>query len=193
MNDEPKGATPLDPDEKEGLIPDLSTREQLNEWEQNNILEAETWLFPSRRSFDRVLTTKFLRTLHEKMFEYVWKWAGQYRTNEKNIGIDPRNIPVECRKLCENSKYWFKNETYDSLEFCARIHHRLTVIHPFPNGNGRHARLYVDYLSHCMEESRFTWGGETIVETGDVREQYIQALRQADRGDLQPLMEFMVA
>jgi hypothetical protein len=35
------GATPLDAGETEGLLADhLTTRDQLNEWEQQNILEA---------------------------------------------------------------------------------------------------------------------------------------------------------
>lgn len=183
--------TLLDPDEKEGLIPDIQTQEELNEQEQNNIIEAEQWLFPTCRSVVRVLTSKFLRTLHEKMFGYVWKWAGQFRKTEKNLGIDPRRISVECRKLCDKAGYWLENDTYKHLEFCARIHHRLTMIHPFPNGNGRFARLYVDYLSHCRDQSRFSWGKNDLIENSEIREQYITSLRKADQGNIQPLMDFM--
>lgn len=189
--DEPEGATPFEPEEKGGLIPDLRTREELNDWEQNNILEAERWLFPTRRSLDRVVTPKFVRRLHEKMFEHVWEWAGQFRTTERNIGINPTKISVECRKLCDKAGFWLDEGTYGWLETCARLHHRLTEIHSFPNGNGRHARLYVDYVSHCTGNQRFSWGSTSLADEGDVRERYIKSLRRADRGDLKPLMEFM--
>jgi len=188
---EPEGATPLKPEEKEDLIPDIQSREELNEWEQNNILEAERWLFSSRRSLDRILNVTFIRSLHEKMFEHVWEWAGQFRDSERNIGIDPRQISVECKKLCENAAYWIEEETHEPLETFARLHHRLTVIHPFPNGNGRHARLFVDYLSYYNDDTRFSWGGKNLVNEGNIRERYIQSLRKADRGDFKPLLDFM--
>jgi Fic-DOC domain mobile mystery protein B len=187
----PDGATPLEPEEKEVLIPDIKTREELNEWEQTNIIEARRWLFPTRRSPERILCSNFLKKVHRKMFDHVWEWAGRYRKTEKNIGTDPYSISVECKKLSDNARFWLKKKTYDYLEFCATIHQRLTQIHPFPNGNGRHARLYVDYLSYSLGQAEFTWGGDDLIEESKTRNEYIKALRTADRENIEPLMEFM--
>lgn len=189
--EETEDATPLEPEEKEDLIPDIQTRQELNEWEQNNILEAKRWLFPTRRSLDRIFTSEFMKMLHEKMFDAVWEWAGQYRNSEKSIGIDPYRVPKEVHKLCDDAEFWVNNNSFDHLEFCARLHHELTYIHPFPNGNGRHARLYTDYVSYCREENRFSWGSGELVEKSETRDQYIEALRMADGRNYKPLMDFM--
>ncbi len=187
----PAGATPLEPEEKKALLPDIQTREELNEWEQNNIIEARRWLFPTRRSPVRILSPEFIKKVHQKMFNHAWEWAGQYRKTEKNIGIAPYSISVECKKLCNNARYWLEEKTYGHREFCARIHHKLTQIHPFPNGNGRHARLYVDYLSYSRGQSEFTWGKDNLIDESETRNKYIEALRTADRGNIQPLIDFM--
>jgi fido (protein-threonine AMPylation protein) len=74
-----------------------------------------------------------------------------------------------------------------------RFHHRLTVIHPFANGNGRHARLLTDILLvNLLKQPRFTWGiGNLITAGDDCRKQYIDALRAADRYDYEPLLAFV--
>jgi fido (protein-threonine AMPylation protein) len=83
----PDGSTPVTPEEEAGLIPShVSLRRELNELEQTNILEAETWLLTRRRKPDP-LDPKFLRNLHRRMFGHVWKWAGDYRRSDRNLGI----------------------------------------------------------------------------------------------------------
>jgi fido (protein-threonine AMPylation protein) len=65
------------------------------------------------------------------------------------------------------------------------------VIHPFPNGNGRHARLMTDVLLRRNGVSAFSWGGANLEAAGDARERYLAALRAADAGDFKPLLEFV--
>ncbi len=187
------GATPLDPDELAGLIPDhVSTQGELNEWEQSNIVQGQEWALRSRKSrFPVLLTDSYVRELHRKMFDQTWKWAGHYRTSGKNIGIDWRQIPEQLRVACENARYWVENGTFDPVELAVRFHHRLVEIHPFPNGNGRHARLVADLLlmKHFKLE-RLPWGGRSIGDVGDVRDSYLRALREADGRDFVGLLEF---
>lgn len=141
--DEPEGATPLDPDELEGLRQKhITTRGELNELEQANIETGLLWLAGRRQT--AILTDEFLRELHRRLFGDVWRWAGTYRLREKNIGIDPRLISVQVRQLLGNAQYWAENKVYAPLEAAARLHHELVRIHPFPNGNGRHARISAD-------------------------------------------------
>jgi len=190
--DDPEGATPLDPDELEGLkFKHITTRGELDELEQSNIQSGLLWL-ERRRSKD-ILDSQFLRELHQQLFGDVWAWAGTFRTREKNIGIDPIMIGVELQSLLDDARYWAENGTYAPLEAAARFHHRLVQIHPFPNGNGRHARISADlYLSEYYDHGHIDWhDGQSLVYNNARRDEYIAALRAADRYDLTLLLHFV--
>jgi Fic-DOC domain mobile mystery protein B len=185
------GNTPLSPEEQDDLIPDLTTKDELNEWERQNILEASGWAF-DRRNFRRhdPFAESYVRELHRRMFDQTWKWAGRYRTTEKNIGIPHYQIREALAALLGDVRYWFEHQTFDSDELAVRLHHRLVWIHPFANGNGRHARLTADVFLHRYGRAVFTWGGADVARTGDFRQRYIEALRAADSNDIQPLLVF---
>jgi len=156
----PPGATPLDPNETEGLkIRHITTREELNRFEQDNINEALQWLGTRRKS--DILTEKFIKTLHKKMFGKVWSWAGSFRRSDKNIGVDWKQIPVFLRALLDDVKYWLEHNTYSPEEAAVRFHHKLVWIHMFPNGNGRHARLMADVFVNTVLNPDFATGLRT--------------------------------
>lgn len=182
-------ATPLTHEERECLIPSYITlRHELNEAEQANILEAETWAFARKRN---VLDEKFLKVLHKRMFGRVWRWAGEFRKTERNIGVDPYRIGVDLRNLLDDCRYWIEHGTYSPDEIATRFHHRLVLIHPFPNGNGRHARMATDLLLSALGQPRFSWGRVNLVNASETRQAYVAALRAADGHDIQPLLEFV--
>ncbi len=181
-------ATPLTPEERNGLIPTYITlRGQLNELEQQNILEADQWAFGRKRD---VLSEPFLRGLHRRMFNRVWRWAGKYRTSERNLGIETYRIEPELRHLLDDVRYWVERKTYPPDELAVRFHHRLVSLHPFPNGNGRWSRLAADLLIVGQGGQRFTWGRTNLQAAGDTRRAYIDALHAADNHDLGPLILF---
>jgi Fic-DOC domain mobile mystery protein B len=185
------GATPLDPDEMEGLVPlHITTQGQLNEWEAVNILKAENWLF-SRSIIKDFLTIDFIKRLHKKMFNETWKWAGKFRISEKNIGVSPFNIATNINHLLEDARYQLDHGSFEVDEIAYRFHHRLVAIHPFPNGNGRHARLMTDVLLTQIGYTRFTWGSQKLETEGLARGQYISALREADKHDYTALAAFV--
>jgi Fic-DOC domain mobile mystery protein B len=185
------GNTPLSPEDQDDLIPDLSTKEELNEWERQNIVEAYGWAFDPRTLHrQQLLAERYVRELHRRMFDQTWKWAGRYRSTEKNIGIAHYQIRDALATLLGNVRYWIEHETFALDELAVRFHHRLVWIHPFANGNGRHARLIADVLQQRQGQPVFTWGGADIVRAGDFRRRYIDALRAADENDLQPLLVF---
>ena len=189
---EPDGATPLDPDEREGLrFRHVTTRGELNELEQANIQDGLLWL--SRHRTRDVLTEDFLRELHRRLFGQVWKWAGQFRRTEKNIGVDPLVIAVDLRMLLDDARYWSEDRTYQPLEAAARFHHRLVFIHLFPNGDGRHARIATDlYLENFFGHPAIDWAaGHDLLHTNERRSAYIAALRAADAGDYGMLCVFV--
>lgn len=187
--EEDDGSTPLTEEEREQLIPSYITlRRELNEAEQANILDAESWTFNRKRD---VLNERFLTDLHNRMFGRVWRWAGSYRRSQKNVGIDAYRIPIDLRQLTEDCRYWIEHETYSPDEIATRFHHRLVAIHPFPNGNGRHARLATDLLLTKLGQERFSWGKVHLVDAGETRDVYINALRAADEHDYAPLLAFV--
>ncbi|MEI6701731.1 MAG: mobile mystery protein B [Actinomycetota bacterium] len=184
------GHTPLGDDDRQGLkLTYVTTRDELNEAEQENILRARQGRRPP--TVEALLDDKYLRDLHRAMFGDVWTWAGQYRQLEMSIGIDPVQIAVSVRDLVSDTKIWIASE--EPLIAAVRFHHRLVWIHPFSNGNGRHGRLAADYLIVALGQPPLTWGafsGARNIE--QVRQQYLIALRAADRGDFGPLEEFVV-
>jgi Fic-DOC domain mobile mystery protein B len=183
------GATPLDPDEVAGLIPGaVTTTKELNTYEAENILAAIAWL-ESRRV--DVLNEEFLKELHRRMFDKTWRWSGSYRQTEKNIGVDPINIAVAVRGLVLDVKAQVSAATLSLDEIAARFHHRLVSIHPFANGNGRHARLAADALLEQHGVKRFSWGAADLGSANSTRERYIEALREADKKNLARLIAFV--
>ena len=191
MIDYPEGATPLDLDELAGLkFSHITTRGELDHLEQANIQNGLRWL--ARLKNRDILNDQFARKLHLQLFGEVWSWAGQYRLTEKNIGVDPLYISVKLRELLDNVQYWVDQDTFNPKETATRFHHQLVYIHPFPNGNGRHARFYADaLLEKLYSVDRIDWsGGYDLQQMNERRQQYIRALRAADAGDYTSLFEF---
>jgi Fic-DOC domain mobile mystery protein B len=182
-------ATPLKPEERNGLIPThITLRSELNELEQQNIGAADRWTFARRR---KVLDEGFLRGLHRRMFNRVWRWAGKYRKTERNLGIASHRIETELHQIIQDTQYWIEHQSYPPDELAARFHHRLVAVHPFPNGNGRWSRLAADLLIVQLGGTRFTWGRAGLQVAGDVRRAYIDALHAADNHDLGLLIGFV--
>ena len=188
--DYPPGATPLDPDEAAGLIPShIANHGQLNEWEMVNIIEGERWAFGRRHR--NLLGNEFVCALHKRMFGTTWRWAGKFRTTEKNIGVDPLRIQTALHDLCEDVKTQLECKSYPLDEIAARFSHRLVAIHPFANGNGRLSRTMADLLLVQHDAPRFFWGAGNLVADGEVRQRYLAALRAADAKDYGPLLAFV--
>jgi Fic-DOC domain mobile mystery protein B len=182
-----EAATPLTPEEMRDLIPaHIAYRRELNQAEQENIVRAQAWAL-SRRN---LLSEKFVKDLHRRMLGDVWRWAGRFRTSARNIGIDYWQIPVALRQLLDDAKAWIEYNAYPTDEIAVRFHHRLVQIHPFPNGNGRHARLMADLLAMQLGRERFSWGRDSLRAAGAVRARYVEALRAADDHDIGPLLVF---
>ena len=186
------GQTPLDEDEKEGLlIKTISTRGELDEFEQANIQQAIEWTLKNKFKKDRILTEEFILLVHKKMFSAVWEWAGTKRKSNKNIGVDKYQITTELGNLFEDCKYWIDKNTIAPDEIAIRFSHRLVKIHVFPNGNGRHSRLIADILIvNVFNKPVFTWGKFDLSKNSYIRNEYLEAIYSADEGDIQALINF---
>jgi Fic-DOC domain mobile mystery protein B len=189
---EPDDRTPLAPVEREGLRQSwITNRRDLNEAEQENIVKGAAWARRRRgRAALDLLNDSFVLELHKRMLGDVWKWAGRYRKTERNLGIEPHRIAPEVRAALDDVRYWIEHKTYSPDEIAVRLHHRVVMIHPFANGNGRHTRLLADLLIEKLGGTAFTWGGARLIDEGELRSRYIAALKAADRHDIAPLLAF---
>lgn len=186
------GQTPLDEDEKEGLlIPTITTRGELDEFEQKNIEEAMQWSLGRNFKPLAIFTEDFIKQLHQRMYGEVWAWAGHFRKTDKNIGVDKWQIPVALKSLLDDAFFWVQNNTMPPEEIAIDFKHRLVSIHCFPNGNGRHSRLMADLIiSKIYKQPEFTWGAATLIKASEERNQYLKALWAADAGDHSLLLAF---
>lgn len=188
LDQEPDDATPLTPAEREGLIPShITFRHELNDVEQAAILTANTWAFSRKHN---PFTESFLKGLHRRMFKDVWRWAGKYRTTPRNFGVDTWKIQTEIHHVLNDAAYWIGHDSFTTDEIAVRFHHRLVVVHPFPNGNGRWSRLAGDIAAVRLGQPRFSWANSALRGQDATRQAYLAALRAADGHDLGPLVAF---
>ncbi|HMB01363.1 MAG TPA: mobile mystery protein B [Spirochaetota bacterium] len=185
------GQTPLNEDEKAGLkIKTISTRQDLDEFEQNNIEKAIAWSLSRSFTKNNILSLRFILELHKRMFGEVWEWAGNFRKTNKNIGVDKSTISTELKKLIDDLNYWVENKTYHPDEIAVRAKYRLVSTHLFSNGNGRHSRLYGDLIiSKIFFKPVFSWG-KKVYASGVSRNEYLKALHAADNGNMESLIKF---
>jgi len=187
------GQTPLDDEEKDGLlISSITTHGELDEFEQLNIEKAIKWMFTRKFRKDDILTEKFVKLIHKKMYGEVWAWAGEFRKTNKNIGVDWHQIAIELRNLLDDCNYWIAHSTYSPDEIAVRFKHRMVSIHCFSNGNGRHSRMMADLIiEKIFELPVFTWGANTdLTKTGDTRAEYLKAVKAADAQNITLLLAF---
>ncbi|OGC25415.1 hypothetical protein A2291_00735 [candidate division WOR-1 bacterium RIFOXYB2_FULL_42_35] len=182
------GATPLD--DLSGLIPThITTRQQLNEWEAANILQAVKKYLTRREPLE--VSLEWLKEVHRIMFAETWEWAGTFRKKPLSIGIDWHNIPEQMKILVDDLKYWQAEEsTMSVFNQSVRLHHCLVKIHPFVNGNGRHSRLVADIFLFANKQQLPIWPDNELIVASGIRQQYIAALQSADKGDFKPLEKF---
>jgi len=186
------GQTPLDEDEKDGLlVPTIGNRAELDEFEQQNIEEAIQWVLSRSFKAKVILTEKFIRNLHKRMFGNVWDWAGYFRKTNKNLGVDKWQIPIALKALLDDTLYLIEHDVFTPDEIAIRFKHRLVSIHCFPNGNGRHSRLMADILvDKIYKLPVFSWGAGNLVKQSDTRITYLKAVREADKNNYEQLLSF---
>ena len=181
-------ATPITPEERNGLIPThVTLRHELNELEQQNILEADQWAFGRKRNIvDEAFCAACIAGCS------IMCGVGPVLTEPPSATLASR--ATESKRRCDNSSMTFAIGLTTTLthrtQLAVRVHHRLVSIHPFPNGNGRWSRMAGDLLVVKLGGSRFTWGSANLQAVSDMRKAYIAALQAADAHDIAPLMAF---
>lgn len=185
-----KGETPLD--DISGFLhlkqfPN-PTRDLVNGLEAENIRQAIVKYLarkPSKRTAP--FTYEWLLRLHREMFGDVWRWAGALRTTQTNIGDPPQRLMEALQALLINLRHW-QEQGDPIIQQAAMLHHTAVKIHPFPNGNGRWARMLANIWLKQNGQPVTAWPGdlETLTES---RDEYLAAVRKADGMDYAPLIE----
>lgn len=182
------GETPID--DISGLkISGVATRSELNRIEAENIRKAVVKYLaarPTRRTarFDLAWVLK----LHREMFGDVWTWAGTVRTGVTKIGVAPDQIEVGLTGLLDDLALW-EQQGDGELDQAVMLHHRAVQIHPFQNGNGRWARLLANIRLRSVGHQLTAWPEETIGAESVIRDEYLTAIRAADKGDYAALLD----
>ena len=187
------GATPLTEADLTGLlIPSVTTHGELNAVEAANIIRAQEWALHARGvRLPNMLSDDFLQRLHRHLFGDVWRWAGDYRLANTNLGVPHQQIREHLRNVYADALVWFERKVYSPEEFAVRLHHRVVTVHPFRNGNGRHARMLANLvLVRHFKRDPLPWSNSPLRAASAVRQVYLAALRAADDGDLAPLLAF---
>ncbi|MBU0686523.1 MAG: mobile mystery protein B [Candidatus Margulisbacteria bacterium] len=182
------GATPVD--DISGLIPThITTHSELNEWEAANILKAAKKYLTVKRYAP--ISINWLKKVHKDMFDETWSWAGKLRQSNFNLGIDWHSLQEQMKMLVDDITHFAKMDNAPGIfEQSVRIHHRLVKIHPFINGNGRHARLVADIYLFSHGHKLPIWPDKALIQESDARKRYISALQAADKGNYNPLEVF---
>lgn len=101
---------------------------------------------------------------------------------------------MNLKVLCDDALYWIENNTYSPEEIAIRFKHRIVSIHCFTNGNGRHSRLMADIIiGKLFNKELFTWGTNNLFKANETRKAYLQAVKQADQNNYQPLLDFAIS
>jgi Uncharacterized conserved protein len=157
----------------------------------------------------RPLTERFIKDLNQTILvRPFWKDAitadGQSSRRQIKVGeykeypnsviqsngevfeyASPQETPILMAELAK----WYNDEAKKGeltpVELAALLHYRYIRIHPFDDGNGRVARLLVNYILYCNNLPLI------IIKTAEKRE-YLRALQQADAGDLQAFINYMI-
>lgn len=182
----PQDATPIE--DLSGLkIKEITTRDELNAFEFDACTDATVNYLTGKKKI-KEFTRESLFKLHEEMFSSIWNWGGKKRTSNTNIGVNHFEIEDQLSRLFEDLKVWEKGNL-DPIDIAVRLHHKLVYIHPFPNGNGRWARLVSNIYLQQKTGNMFRWPEQEVSNQSDFRSQYLSALKDADHLNYTQLLE----
>ena len=154
---------------------------------------------------DRSLSESDVRSLNEVLLkEPFWKEAitsdgqatrievipGQYKKTGNIVRQPDGSLfhyasPEEVPGMMQDLMAWYSSSTdLHPVQKAAILHHRFILIHPFGDGNGRTARLLVNY--HLMRHGLMP----LVVKSAD-KSNYLRYLKLADAGDLTPFAEYL--
>ena len=159
---------------------------------------------------ERPLTENFIRQLHQLILkedyqvdaqtpggEPTKKWVriGKYKTEPNHVKTvtgeifyfaSPEETPAKMHDLMD----WYRTRSVQAdvqpILLAAEFHYHFIRIHPFDDGNGRTARILMNFIL-----MQFGYP-PAIIKTED-KQNYFAVLRQADARVLEPFVEYIAA
>ncbi len=110
----------------------------------------------------------------------------QTKTGEIFYFATPEETPAKMYDLIN----WYREQkeiaAFNPILLAAEFHYKFIRIHPFDDGNGRTARILMNFI---LMQSGFP---PVIIKTED-KENYYAVLQQADAGLLEPFIEYIAS
>lgn len=169
--------------------------------------EAVNWIVGIVKE-DRPITENFIRELHKLILKEPYEVdaitpdgkptkrrikIGQYKIVPNHVKTKTGEIfrfatPEETPSKMSDLIDWYRKETAEStanpILIASEFHYKFIRIHPFDDGNGRTARILMNFILLRNEYP------PVVIKTED-KENYFNALRQADAGILEPFINYI--
>lgn len=169
--------------------------------------EALNWILDVIKE-DRPLTENFIRELHKLLLKEPYEVEaitpdgkptrkkieiGKYKTTANHVKTTTGEIfrfaePEETAAKMFDLLNWYKAKRTEAdvnpILLSAEFHHKFIIIHPFDDGNGRMARILMNFILMSFAYP------PTIIKTED-KNNYFFALRQADNGDIEFFVDYI--
>jgi len=140
------------------------------------------------KSYKELITPELILTIHNIAFGWIFPdWAGKFRTIRVEYSgkeaAPPHQVPLLIANLCADLEERLNHIDHDNahgvIELLSWFQHRFVLIHPFQDYNGRLARM----LTICLLLKQNLPPIEIKADNGEDRENYLNAMYAADKGD----------
>lgn len=119
-------------------------------------------LLAGQVAIPRAYDADHVRAIHRHLFQDVYEWAGEYRTVNisKGAGRSFGDVKRELPRLLDDMRKhvagtdWGRLDRDSFAEQAAVVFAYLNQAHPFREGNGRTAKVFME---HVAERSHFTF------------------------------------
>ena len=169
--------------------------------------EALLWVIDLVK-WDRAITENFIRELHKLILkENFLKPAitptgdsttkeikvGEYKTQPNHVKTitgeifyfaEPHEVKAKMTDLIDWYNEKEKEATINPIVFATEFHYKFIRIHPFDDGNGRIARILMNFI--LMKH-----GYHPAIIKKETKEEYFKVLRQADANNIEPFVEYI--
>ena len=157
---------------------------------------------------ERPLTESFIREFHKLILKTPYEVdaitsdgqptkkkikVGEYKSTPNHVKTKTGEIfrfatPEETPALMNDLIQWYREQLEEKevnpILLATQFHYKFIRIHPFDDGNGRLARILMNFILMQFEYP------PAIIKTQD-KENYFAALRQADAGIFEPFVEYI--
>ena len=169
--------------------------------------EAINWVIDLVKG-ERPLTENFIRELHTLLIKEPYEVdaitpdgkptkklikVGSYKTTANHVKTKtgeifyfatPEETPAKMFDLLNWYSQKAKEENANPILVSAEFHYRFIRIHPFDDGNGRTARIIMNFI--LMQ-----FGFPPVIIKTDDKANYFAALQMADAGNIEPFINYI--